>query len=67
MTPSKYDVIVIGAGIAGLGVSALLAKAGQKVLTLERARAIGGRAYSSARRVTSRTWEGPAQGSRTDM
>jgi phytoene dehydrogenase-like protein len=42
----EYDVIVIGAGISGLGVSALLAQAGKKVLTLERAKVIGGRAHS---------------------
>jgi phytoene dehydrogenase-like protein len=41
-----YDVIVIGAGISGLGLSALLAKAGKRVLTLEWARHIGGRAHS---------------------
>jgi phytoene dehydrogenase-like protein len=46
MTPSSYDVIVIGSGISGLGLSALLAKAGKRVLTLEWAKHIGGRAHS---------------------
>lgn len=43
----QYDVIVIGAGVAGLGAAALLAKDyGQKVLVLERAPFIGGRTLS---------------------
>jgi len=46
MTPSNYDVIVIGSGISGLGLSALLSKAGKRVLTLEWAKHIGGRAHS---------------------
>jgi phytoene dehydrogenase-like protein len=41
---SSYDVIVVGAGIAGLGVAAILAKeAGQKVLVLDRFPKYGGR------------------------
>jgi phytoene dehydrogenase-like protein len=46
VTQSNYDAIVIGAGISGLGLSALLTKAGKSVLTLEWARHIGGRAHS---------------------
>ncbi len=47
MGNSRYDVIVIGAGIAGLGSAALLAKNfGKKVLVVERAPFIGGRAVS---------------------
>ncbi|MFO1293803.1 MAG: FAD-dependent oxidoreductase [Rubrivivax sp.] len=43
----KFDVIVIGAGIAGLGAAALLTKDhGKRVLVLERAPFIGGRALS---------------------
>ena len=43
----KFDVIVIGAGVAGLGAAALLAKDhGKKVLVLERAPFIGGRTLS---------------------
>ena len=41
---TKYDAIVVGAGIAGLGVAGLLAKAGKKVLLLEKNRYVGGRA-----------------------
>jgi len=38
-----YDVIVIGAGVGGLVCSTLLAKAGAKVLLLEKTNQIGGR------------------------
>ncbi len=41
---NKYDVILIGAGFGGLCTGALLAKAGKKVLILEKDSAIGGRA-----------------------
>ena len=40
-----YDVIVIGAGIGGLGCAAMLASAGQKVLVLEKDVHIGGTSY----------------------
>ena len=42
----QYDAIVVGAGLAGSGTAALLAKAGKKVLLLERSKLIGGRASS---------------------
>lgn len=38
----KYDVIVIGSGMSGLTVASLLAKAGRKVLILERHYTAGG-------------------------
>jgi phytoene dehydrogenase-like protein len=43
---SKYDVIVIGAGHNGLTHAAYLAKAGNKVLVLERRHVIGGAAVT---------------------
>jgi phytoene dehydrogenase-like protein len=39
---AAYDAIVIGAGLNGLVVAAYLAKAGQRVLVLERRNVIGG-------------------------
>jgi phytoene dehydrogenase-like protein len=39
-----YDVIVIGAGLGGLTAAALLARAGRKVLVLERNDSVGGAA-----------------------
>ncbi len=43
---SKYDAIVIGAGHNGLTCAAYLAKAGKKVLVLERRHLLGGAAVS---------------------
>jgi phytoene dehydrogenase-like protein len=40
---SKFDVVVIGAGAAGLTAGALLAKNGKKVLVLDKAPYLGGR------------------------
>jgi prolycopene isomerase len=40
----EYDVIVVGAGIAGLGVAGLLGKKGIKTLVLEKSKMPGGRA-----------------------
>jgi phytoene dehydrogenase-like protein len=42
MSAAKYDVIVVGAGHNGLVTAAYLAKAGRKVLVLERADVPGG-------------------------
>ena len=42
----KYDAVVIGAGIAGLGVSALLQRAGLKTLCVEKDSQAGGRMQS---------------------
>ncbi len=39
---SDYNVIVIGAGIGGLAVAALMAKQGRKVLLLEQSERVGG-------------------------
>ncbi len=43
---SKYDAIVIGAGHNGLTAAAYLARAGRKVLVLERRHLVGGAAVS---------------------
>ena len=42
----QFDVILVGAGIAGLGVAGLLQKAGLKTLLLEKSKTPGGRAKS---------------------
>src|ERR1700693_2048166 len=49
---NKYDVIIIGAGHNGLVTAAYLARAGKKVLVLERREMVGGCA------VTEEIWPG---------
>ena len=48
----RYDAIVVGSGHNGLIAAAYLAKAGRRVLVLERRNIIGGAA------VTEETWPG---------
>ena len=50
MTEQQPDVVVIGAGMAGLACARQLSKAGLKVLVLEKSRGLGGRL--ATRRVT---------------
>ncbi|HZP26411.1 MAG TPA: FAD-dependent oxidoreductase, partial [Dehalococcoidia bacterium] len=40
--PNRYDAIIIGAGHNGLVTAAYLARAGRKVLVLERRYVVGG-------------------------
>ena len=46
---AEFDVIVIGAGVSGLAIGALLTKAGKKVVVLENMSQVGGRATSFKR------------------
>lgn len=46
MTGEPRDVIVVGAGVAGLSAAAALAESGTRVAVLERRPYVGGRAYS---------------------
>ena len=46
MSATQQDVIVVGAGVAGLSAATALSAAGAKVALLERRPYIGGRAYS---------------------
>ena len=41
---NDYDVIIVGAGIGGLGVAGLLGRKGIKTLVLEKSKMPGGRA-----------------------
>ena len=42
MTELKYDTLIVGAGMAGLTAAAYLARAGQKILLIEKNRECGG-------------------------
>ena len=44
--PEKFDTIIIGGGLAGLTCATLLAKAGLKVILLEKNKRLGGYAVS---------------------
>lgn len=46
MRNTEYDVIVVGAGVAGLHAGCLLAEAGQRVAIIEARRRIGGRIWT---------------------
>src|ERR1700733_12410935 len=43
---APYDVVIVGAGLGGLTAGAILARAGRKVLVIERSNSVGGAASS---------------------
>lgn len=43
---ARYDAVIIGAGLGGLTVGAILARAGRKILLIERGNSVGGAASS---------------------
>jgi phytoene dehydrogenase-like protein len=43
---ARYDAVIIGAGLGGLTAGAILARAGRKVLVVERSNSVGGAASS---------------------
>lgn len=56
---SDVDVVVIGAGMAGLAAAGDLVRAGQRVLVVEKGRGVGGRVAS--RRIGEATFDHGAQ------
>lgn len=49
MNTTHTDVIVVGGGLAGLTAAAIVAKAGRKVIVLDQASHLGGRAITNVR------------------
>jgi phytoene dehydrogenase-like protein len=58
----RWDAVVVGAGMGGLGTAALLTDAGLRVLVVEAAKDIGGRAYSFSHRGHVTNVGGPRAG-----
>ncbi|WP_027467887.1 NAD(P)/FAD-dependent oxidoreductase [Deefgea rivuli] len=56
---TNWDVIVVGAGMAGLSAAQQLRAAGRRVLVLEKSRGIGGR--MATRRTDAAQWDHGAQ------
>lgn len=59
MVIRQYDVIIIGAGLAGLTAATYLQNAGKSVCVLEKSRGVGGR--MSTRVVDNHQWDQGAQ------
>lgn len=59
MAESEWDVVVVGAGIAGLCGAAELVAAGRRVLVLEKSRGVGGR--MATRRIGDAVFDHGAQ------
>ena len=57
--PRGVDVLVVGAGIAGLSCASALAGAGRRVIVVDKARGVGGRC--ATRRFTAAAGEHPSQ------
>jgi hypothetical protein len=47
--PKDFDIAVVGGGLAGLASAALAARAGKKVVVIEKGRAVGGRAATQTK------------------
>ena len=62
MAATSCDAIVVGAGLSGLGVAAILAGDGRRVVVLEQARHVGGRAHSRTVRGHVVNFGGPHAG-----
>jgi len=62
VTQERFDTVVVGAGISGLGLACLLGQSGQRVLTLEKGRELGGRAHSFLQRGHTTNMGGPRAG-----
>ncbi|TQE28683.1 FAD-binding protein, partial [Streptomyces ipomoeae] len=54
-----HDVVVVGAGIAGLAATAALVAAGRDTVCLEARERLGGRLLSTAARPGPSTWGPP--------
>ena len=58
----EFDAIVIGAGVAGLSVAALLTSMKKKVLVLEKMKQVGGRATTFTSVIDGEKWRSDISG-----